>query len=77
MAARAPGDVAPSSPPTRRRAARSDGARDSVADPDGQVWGVDGLYVTDASDMPTASGVNPMLSILALARCTAQRMVAR
>lgn len=51
--------------------------RDSVADPDGQVWGVDGLYVTDASALPTATGVNPMLSILALARRTAQRMAAR
>ncbi len=52
-------------------------ARDSVADADGQVWGVDGLYVTDASAFPTASGVNPMLSIMALARRTAARMAAR
>lgn len=51
-------------------------ARDSVADPDGQVWGVRGLYVTDASAFPTASGVNPMLSIMALARRTAMRMAA-
>ena len=49
--------------------------RDSVADPDGQVHGVPGLYVTDASAMPTASGVNPMLSLMALARRTATRMV--
>jgi choline dehydrogenase-like flavoprotein len=52
-------------------------ARSAVADPDGQVWGVDGLYVTDASALPSASGVNPMLSILALARRTAHRMVER
>jgi len=52
-------------------------ARESVADPDGQVWGVPGLFVTDASAFPTASGVNPMLSIMALARRTAQRMAAR
>jgi choline dehydrogenase-like flavoprotein len=52
-------------------------ARDSVADPDGQVWGIPGLYVKDASDFPTASGVNPMLSILALARRTAHGMAAR
>jgi choline dehydrogenase-like flavoprotein len=50
--------------------------RDSVADPDGQVHEVRGLYVTDASAMPTASGVNPMLSLMALARRTAMRMVA-
>ena len=51
--------------------------RDSVARPDGRVWGVEGLYVTDASAFPTASGVNPMLSIMALARRTALGMTAR
>lgn len=50
--------------------------RDSVADPNGQVWGVRGLFVTDASAFPSASGVNPMLSIMAIARRTAQRMAA-
>ena len=50
--------------------------KDSTADPDGKVRGVDGLYVTDASAFPTASGVNPMLSIMALARRTAERMAA-
>jgi choline dehydrogenase-like flavoprotein len=52
-------------------------ARTSVADPEGRVWGVDGLYVTDASAFPTPTGVNPMLAILALARRTALRMAAR
>ena len=52
-------------------------AKDSTADPDGKVRGVDGLYVTDASAFPTASGVNPMLSVMALARRTAERMAAR
>lgn len=42
--------------------------RSSVAAPDGQVWGVQGLYVADASAFPSASGVNPMLTIMALAR---------
>ena len=50
-------------------------ARDSVADPDGQVWGVRGLYVADASAFPSASGVNPMLTVMALARRAARRMV--
>jgi choline dehydrogenase-like flavoprotein len=51
-------------------------ARTSVADPDGQVHGVRGLWVTDASAMPSASGVNPMLSLMALAHRTATRMTA-
>jgi choline dehydrogenase-like flavoprotein len=50
--------------------------RDSVAGPDGRVHGVPGLYVTDASAMPTASGVNPVLSLMALARRTALGMAA-
>ena len=49
---------------------------DSVADPDGQVWGARGLFVTDASAFPNAVGVNPMLTVMALARRTAQRIVA-
>jgi choline dehydrogenase-like flavoprotein len=49
----------------------------SVADPEGRVWGVEGLYVTDSSAFPTATGVNPMLSILALARRTAHGMAGR
>jgi choline dehydrogenase-like flavoprotein len=48
----------------------------SVADPDGQVRGARGLYVTDASAFPNAPGVNPMLTVMALARRTASRIVA-
>lgn len=51
-------------------------ARTSVADPDGQVWGVRGLWIGDGSALPTNSGVNPMLSIMAVARRTARRMLA-
>lgn len=46
----------------------------SVADPYGQVHGVTGLFVADASGFPTASGVNPMLSVMALAYRVAQRI---
>lgn len=49
-------------------------SKTSVANPDGRVWGVEGLYVTDASAFPISSGVNPMLTVMALARRTAQRM---
>jgi len=50
--------------------------RRSVADPDGWVRGVRGLAVADASAFPTASGVNPMLTIMALARRNTARILA-
>ncbi len=39
----------------------------SVTDAQGKVWGVDNLFVADASLMPTSSGVNPSLTIAAMA----------
>jgi choline dehydrogenase-like flavoprotein len=41
--------------------------RDSVVSAEHQVWGVPGLYVADASTFPSASGVNPMLTIMGIA----------
>jgi choline dehydrogenase-like flavoprotein len=49
--------------------------RQSVSDPDGAVRGLRGLHVADASAFPNASGVNPMLTVMALARRNAQRML--
>jgi choline dehydrogenase-like flavoprotein len=49
----------------------------SALDPDGRTWEVDGLYVADASTFPTASGVNPQISIGAIAHMTASRLAAR
>jgi choline dehydrogenase-like flavoprotein len=48
--------------------------RTSVADPSGQVHGVRGLYIADASTFPTASGVNPMLTTMALSYWIAQQV---
>jgi choline dehydrogenase-like flavoprotein len=39
----------------------------SVVDPTGKVWGYDNIIVADASLFPMASGVNPMLTIMAMA----------
>jgi choline dehydrogenase-like flavoprotein len=49
----------------------------SVADPTGEVHGVRGLYIADASGFPSASGVNPMLSTMALSRWVARHITAR
>lgn len=39
----------------------------SVVDADGQSWEVKELFVADGSVLPTSLGVNPMLSIMAMA----------
>jgi choline dehydrogenase-like flavoprotein len=46
----------------------------SVVDGDGRVWGMDELYVADGSIVPTSLGVNPQLSIMAIATRVAHRM---
>jgi choline dehydrogenase-like flavoprotein len=42
-------------------------ANRSVVDPAGRVWGYENLLVADASVFPQSSGVNPMLTIMAMA----------
>jgi choline dehydrogenase-like flavoprotein len=52
----------------------SDPAR-SVCDERGRVRGYDGLYVVDASAIPTNLGVNPQHTIMALARHWARALL--
>jgi long-chain-alcohol oxidase len=49
----------------------------SAVGPDHQTHEVAGLFVADASLFPTASGVNPMLSVMALAHRAAAKVAAR
>ena len=49
---------------------------DSVADGSGELHDTPGVWISDASAFPTASGVNPMVSNMALARRTAHAMLA-
>ena len=50
------------------------GAATAVADPSGEVYGVRGLYIGDASGCPTALGVNPMITTMTLAHHVARRI---
>ena len=45
-----------------------------VVDPKGKVWGVEGLYVADASVFPSASGVNPMVTNMAISDWISRRI---
>ncbi len=49
----------------------------SVTDPHGKVHGVDNLFIVDASVFPTSSGINPALTIAALALRTAAHLMER
>jgi choline dehydrogenase-like flavoprotein len=58
-------------------------AHDHVCDPEGRVRRspqrgdrIDGLYVADASLLPTGIGVNPMITVMALARRVARTVLA-
>jgi long-chain-alcohol oxidase len=52
-------------------------ADDSACDPEGQLWGVRNVIVCDASTFPTASGVNPMVTIEAIAHMNASVLAER
>lgn len=54
----------------------SDSPATGALDPDCRYWGVDNLYVADASFMPTSGGVNPSLTIAANALRVAEAIVA-
>jgi long-chain-alcohol oxidase len=49
----------------------------SACDPTGQTWEARDLYVLDGSAFPTASGVNPQISIQAIAHMSARGLAAQ
>jgi choline dehydrogenase-like flavoprotein len=49
----------------------------SGTNPNGERWDAPGLFVADGSLLPTAPGVNPQETIMALASVVAQRIAGR
>lgn len=47
----------------------------SVVNQMGETWEVEGLFLADTSVFPTALGVNPMVTVQAIAYCTAQSVL--
>jgi choline dehydrogenase-like flavoprotein len=72
-----PGQSQPVSFHIMGSARMGDSERDSVCDPTGQTWSVRDLYVCDGAAFPTATGVNPMVTIEALAHMNARGLAAR
>lgn len=53
-----------------------DDPRTSVVNPDGRSWDIPNLWVCDGSIFPTVGGVNPSLTIQAMALRIADRIEA-
>lgn len=47
---------------------------ESVVDPNGRLWGTDNVWVADGSVVPTSLGVNPQVTVMAMAHRVATRI---
>ena len=47
-------------------------ARTSVVDPAGRVWDTDNVWVADGAIVPTSLGVNPQVTVMAMAHRVAR-----
>jgi long-chain-alcohol oxidase len=72
-----PGQISLSSVHSMSSARMGDSPRRSACDPSGTTWDVRQLVVCDGSALPNAPGVNPMVSIEAVAHMNARRLAER
>jgi choline dehydrogenase-like flavoprotein len=52
-------------------------SRVSAVRPTGELWTAENLFVADASVFPTAPGVNPMITVMSMARRTSRSVIER
>lgn len=50
--------------------------KNSATKPTGETWDVRNLYVADSSLFPTALGINPMVTIQAIALSVSRNIIA-